>query len=484
MNKILVTGGSGFIGTNLIEHYKSIGDEVFNIDINQPRNIEHLDQWRKVDLLDKDKLTSVIKEIEPNIVFHMAARTDLNGLNVGNYDVNTRGVENLIGALNELTTLDFVIFASSMLVCRLGYKPSSEVDYCPNTPYGRSKVIGEELIRSSNINFPWVIVRPTSIWGPWFATPYRDFFDVIRKGLYVHPKGIRVRRSYGFIYNSIFQLSRISDRLNDELVGKTIYLADYHPIELKSWSENIQKNLNIHIGCQIQINGNAINHNRIFLPFQTNSGILNCLYYNLEHIITQNLVSFSESSDQYLKITDRTILRELESTISRLKVKVNTRKKLLKDLVHQDQFNFIGNDSGFPQVNLKIAKDLYSATIAGFPQESFASDVITANIPTFGIHSKKEDQNISDADSIPENDSKVDYPEIEKSSEEIQFDKKKVEAINFHPNEDDFERRKQSKRNYVPHPFKENLKANSFKRRKSDWQEKLPNRISKTVDMD
>jgi GlcNAc-P-P-Und epimerase len=243
MNKILVTGGSGFIGTNLIEHYKSIGDEVFNIDINQPRNIEHLDQWRKVDLLDKDKLTSVIKEIEPNIVFHMAARTDLNGLNVGNYDVNTRGVENLIGALNELSTLDFVIFASSMLVCRLGYKPSSEVDYCPNTPYGRSKVIGEELVRSSNINFPWVIVRPTSIWGPWFATPYRDFFDMVRKGFYVHPRGVRVKRSYGFIYNSIFQLSRISDRLNDTLVGKTIYLADYQPIELKSWSENIQKNL-------------------------------------------------------------------------------------------------------------------------------------------------------------------------------------------------------------------------------------------------
>lgn len=243
MNKILVTGGSGFIGTNLIEHYKSIGDEVFNIDINQPRNIEHLDQWRKVDLLDKDKLTSVIKEIEPNIVFHMAARTDFNGLNVGNYEVNTRGVENLIGALNELSTLDFVIFASTMLVCRLGYKPSSEVDYCPNNPYGRSKVIGEELVRSSNIKFPWVIVRPTSIWGPWFATPYRDFFDMIRKGFYVHPRGVRVKRSYGFVYNSVFQLSRIADRLDDTLIGKTIYLADYQPIELKSWSENIQKNL-------------------------------------------------------------------------------------------------------------------------------------------------------------------------------------------------------------------------------------------------
>ena len=245
MNKILVTGGSGFIGTNLIEHYKSIGDEVFSIDIKHPRNIEHIDQWHKVDILDKDKLTTIIKEIEPNIVFHMAARTDLNGLNVDSYDVNTKGIENLISALNEIKTLDFVVFASSMLVCRLGYKPSSEVDYCPNTPYGESKVIGEGLIRSSNIRFPWVIVRPTSIWGPWFATPYRDFFDIIRKGFYVHPKGVRVRRSYGFIYNSIFQLSRIADRLNDSLVGKTIYLADYQPIELKSWSENIQKSLKV-----------------------------------------------------------------------------------------------------------------------------------------------------------------------------------------------------------------------------------------------
>ena len=245
MNKILVTGGSGFIGTNLIEHYKSIGDEVFSIDIKHPRNIEHIDQWHKVDILDKDKLTTIIKEIEPNIVFHMAARTDLNGLNVDSYDVNTKGIENLISALNEINTLDFVVFASSMLVCRLGYKPSSEVDYCPNTPYGESKVIGEGLIRSSNIRFPWVIVRPTSIWGPWFATPYRDFFDMIRKGFYVHPKGVRVRRSYGFIYNSIFQLSRIADRLNDSLVGKTIYLADYEPIELKSWSENIQKSLKV-----------------------------------------------------------------------------------------------------------------------------------------------------------------------------------------------------------------------------------------------
>ena len=245
MNKILVTGGSGFIGTNLIEHYKSIGDKVFNIDVKQPRNIGHVDQWYKVDILDKDKLAIIVKEIEPNIVFHMAARTDLNGLNVDSYDVNTKGIENLISALNEIKTLDFVVFASSMLVCRLGYKPSSEVDYCPNTPYGESKVIGEGLIRSSNIRFPWVIVRPTSIWGPWFATPYRDFFDMIRKGFYVHPKGVRVRRSYGFIYNSIFQLSRIADRLNDSLVGKTIYLADYQPIELKSWSENIQKSLKV-----------------------------------------------------------------------------------------------------------------------------------------------------------------------------------------------------------------------------------------------
>ena len=246
MNKILVTGGSGFIGTNLIEHYKTIGDEVVNFDVVEPRNQDHIQQWRKVDILNSEELIRAVTEIDPDIVFHMAARTDLNGTSIDDYGVNTIGVQNLIKALRGLSGIKRVVFASSMLVCRIGYCPSGETEYCPDTVYGESKVLSEQLIRKEAANhFPWIIVRPTSIWGPWFDVPYRDFFTTIRKGFYVHPRGLRIRRSYGFVLNTVFQLDQVTMIRAKSLISKTIYLADYEPVELKSWADSIQNTLGV-----------------------------------------------------------------------------------------------------------------------------------------------------------------------------------------------------------------------------------------------
>ena len=48
--KILVTGGSGFIGTNLMEYYLSKGVEALNFSTDPPKNPEHKSYWRKVDI--------------------------------------------------------------------------------------------------------------------------------------------------------------------------------------------------------------------------------------------------------------------------------------------------------------------------------------------------------------------------------------------------------------------------------------------------
>lgn len=50
--RILVTGGSGFIGTNLVDYYLSKGEEVINFNIAPPKNAQHKPYWRKVDILD------------------------------------------------------------------------------------------------------------------------------------------------------------------------------------------------------------------------------------------------------------------------------------------------------------------------------------------------------------------------------------------------------------------------------------------------
>jgi len=239
---ILVTGGSGFIGTNLINHLLSHQNiNILNVDIVAPRNELHSDLWVNVDILDHVALDDLFNDVHPDYVVHLAARTDLNGKNIEDYAENTDGVRNIVRCIKSYPPVKRAIFASSMLVCELGYIPSNDGDYCPNTPYGMSKVVGENIVKEELSNkYDWVIVRPTSLWGPWFDVPYKNFFDAVQRGYYVHPKGIDVKRSYGFVLNSIDQLCCLLEGESSSVSNNIFYLADYSPISILEWGNEIQ----------------------------------------------------------------------------------------------------------------------------------------------------------------------------------------------------------------------------------------------------
>lgn len=245
MERVLITGSSGFIGTNLVDHYRARGAIVAGVDIAAPRAPEHVDCWSKVDILDASALRDLVADFNPTLAFHMAARTDLGGKEVTDYSANTLGVQNLLDALrSSATNLRLAVMASSMLVCRIGYVPADEADYCPTTAYGQSKAIGERLVRQeAGDRIPWVMVRPTSIWGPWFRAPYRDFFTAVQRGLYVHPRNRVVKRSYGFVLNSVHQLASLATAGGGNLLGRTVYLADEEPLDLRHWAQVIQGEL-------------------------------------------------------------------------------------------------------------------------------------------------------------------------------------------------------------------------------------------------
>ena len=237
--KILITGGSGFIGTNLVEKFIKDGYHVLNIDFKKPRNMEFVKYWRNIDITSFANFQSEVNSFNPDYIVHLAARTDLNGSNLNDYSANTVGVENLTKIVKNLHSLKKILIASSMLVCEAGYQPKDELDFNPTTIYGESKVLTEKNVRENKLSCDWSILRPTSIWGPWFRAPYKNFFDMIIEKKYFHIGNKGCTKTYGYIENVIYQIEKIlfTNTIHD--TNRVYYLGDYETTNIEIWADQI-----------------------------------------------------------------------------------------------------------------------------------------------------------------------------------------------------------------------------------------------------
>lgn len=240
MTKVLVTGAAGFIGRNLIENMRQSGYEVAGCD-TKPQEVSRTGiKYATVNLLDVAGIEGIVKNEKPEIVVHLGARTDLLGTTSADYAANTDGVKNIMSACVS-SSVRRVVFASSRMVCRIDHIPCNYNEYSPPNEYGRSKMTGELLVRSAQVPFEWVIVRPTSIWGPGFGIPYRNFFDQVRKRRYFHPGSHRPLKSFGYVENTVFQLQKLIHADAQAVHGRTFYLGDYEPLDLARWANYIHQ---------------------------------------------------------------------------------------------------------------------------------------------------------------------------------------------------------------------------------------------------
>jgi nucleoside-diphosphate-sugar epimerase len=232
--RILVTGGSGFIGTNLIEKLLDRDIQLVNLDINPPQKATHTPYWQECDILDFDLTMSSFDKFQPTHIVHLAARTDTLSTNLGDYKVNTDGTINILHCVKATPSVQRVIVTSSQFVFAPPGLPNGDEAYNPIGAYGMSKVLAEKATRSAGLDCVWTITRPTNIWGPWHPRYPQEFWLVLKKGLYFHPSGRSAFRSYGYVMNIVDQMIKILEA-PPSLVDKRVYYLGDLPIPLIDW---------------------------------------------------------------------------------------------------------------------------------------------------------------------------------------------------------------------------------------------------------
>jgi nucleoside-diphosphate-sugar epimerase len=242
--KVLVTGGSGFIGSYLIGELSKKEFSILNVDINPPIEPDHLKYWRQLDILSATDFTKAVVDFKPEYVIHLAARTDTNPTTTfEEYRVNYDGTAILLDAIKHCSSVERTIITSTQFVNQYNGVPKHDLDFAPHTVYGETKVLAEKLTREANLNCFWTIVRPTNIWGPRHPRYPSEFWKVLKTGRYIHPGNKPVVRSYGYVGNVVDQIINILEAKPETIHQQVLYVGD-HPINLYDWVNGFSLALN------------------------------------------------------------------------------------------------------------------------------------------------------------------------------------------------------------------------------------------------
>ena len=180
MEKIIVTGGLGFIGSNLINILKK-KYFIINVDkVTYASNFNNIDadiknyKFYKEDINNKIFILNILKKYNPSIIFNLAAETHVDRSIDGPkqfIESNVLGVFNLLETIRNYNKKIKLIHISTDEVygdIKESHKSKEEDAYCPSSPYSASKASGDLLIKSyiRTYKIPAIITNCCNNFGP------------------------------------------------------------------------------------------------------------------------------------------------------------------------------------------------------------------------------------------------------------------------------------------------------------------------------
>jgi len=226
MNKILVTGATGQIGSELTPalREKYGHDAVIASDIQQPEELD--DPFVELDVTDREAIEEVVEEHDVDTIFHLAAILSAKGEeNPGlAWDVNVNGLYNVFEVGREYD-VEKIVTPSSIAVygSTTPDNPSEETVLIPNTMYGISKVLTELLaeyyyenydLDIRGVRLPGILSYKTLPGGGTTDYAVEVFYDAIEQGHYeyfVRPDTMLPMMYMPDAVNALMQLAEADD---------------------------------------------------------------------------------------------------------------------------------------------------------------------------------------------------------------------------------------------------------------------------------
>ena len=181
--RVLITGASGLLGSNLVLAAFDAGHQVFATSLTRSIKLSDVD-WRTADLTSPEESAALMNAVEPDWVIHCAAATDVDQCEADPawaFSLNRNMARNVAEAAREAGAVH--VHISTDAVFDGGSGPHAETDEAtPINIYGSSKLEGEQVVADAH---PEAAIVRTNIYG--WSPPGRSslaewFLEYLRQG--------------------------------------------------------------------------------------------------------------------------------------------------------------------------------------------------------------------------------------------------------------------------------------------------------------